>query len=139
MAENKTQKTKASVEKFLSSIKDKQQRADSEELVNIMKSVSKAEPKMWGPAIIGFGDHHYKYDSGREGDFFQIGFSPRKQSLVLYLMSGISYLKDNLKKLGKYKTGKGCLYVKTLNDIDRKELKSMLSASLKKLNENKKA
>ena len=137
MAENKTQKTKASVEKFIASIKDKQQRADSEALLGIMKSVSKEDPKMWGPAIIGFGDHHYKNDSGREGDFFQIGFSPRKQSLVLYLMSGIGYLEENLKKLGKYKVGKGCLYIKTLDEIDRKELKSVLNASLKKLNEKK--
>jgi hypothetical protein len=130
MAENKTKKTRASVEKFVSAIKDEQQKADSQELIELMKSATKLEPKVWGTNIIGFGDYHYKYESGREGDFFQVGFAPRQGSLVLYFMSGLPQYKVQLKKLGKYKIGKGCLYIKKLEDVDRRELKSLLRKSV---------
>jgi hypothetical protein len=96
-----------------------------------MQAITKEEPKMWGSSIIGFGDYHYKYASGRGGDFFLTGFSPRKQNLALYLMGGLENQKDLLKKLGKHKTGKSCLYIKSLNDIDKKVLKEMIVQSVK--------
>jgi len=130
MAENKTKKTAATVEKFVSTIKDEQQKMDCEELMELMKSVTKQEGKVWGGSLIGFGDYHYKYESGREGDFFQVGFAPRKGSLVLYFMSGLPQYKQQLEKLGKHKIGKGCLYVKKLEDINRKELRSLLKKSV---------
>ncbi len=112
MAELKTKVTKASVEKFLEGIKDERKRQDCYELLKIMKKATKAEPKMWGTSIIGFGDHHYVYASGREGDWFIAGFSPRAQNLTLYMMGGLD--REVLKRLGKYKTGKGCLYINKL-------------------------
>lgn len=133
MAENKTQKTAVSVDKFVSSIKDEQQRTDSRELIALMKSVTRQEPKIWGTRLVGFGDYHYKYDSGREGDFFQIGFAPRKGSMVLYFMSGLPQYKSRLEKVGKFKVGKGCLYIKKLDDVNRRELRSLLKQSVSDL------
>ncbi|HCW07842.1 MAG TPA: DUF1801 domain-containing protein [Cytophagales bacterium] len=130
MAENKTKKTESSVESFIDSLSDEQQRDDSSVLVKIMRTISKREPKMWGTTMIGFGDYHYKYESGREGDIFQIGFSPRKSSLVLYSLN-LENQESSLKKLGKFKTGKGCLYIKKLEDIDLTILKSMIEKSFK--------
>lgn len=131
MAENKTNPTKASVDKFINSVKDKNIQEDCYTIIKLMQSVTKEEPKMWGPSIIGFGDYHYKYASGREGDFFLTGFSPRKQNLALYLMGGLENQEDQLKKLGKHKTGKACLYIKSLKDIDKKVLKDMIVQSVK--------
>jgi hypothetical protein len=133
MAANKTQKTVKSVAHFVTTIKDEQQNLDSKELIEMMTKVTRQEPKIWGTNLIGFGDYHYKYDSGREGDFFQIGFAPRKGSLVLYFMSGLPQYKSELEKLGKHKIGKGCLYIRKLDDINRSELKSLIKKSLKDL------
>jgi nucleoid DNA-binding protein len=133
MAELKTKQTKASVEKFLKGIKDEKKREDSFKILKLMGQITKAEPKMWGPNIIGFGNYHYKYKSGREGDWFLTGFSPRKQSLTLYLMTYLDKHKDLLKKLGKHKTGKGCLYINKLEDVEIKVLKELITTSVKKL------
>jgi uncharacterized protein YdhG (YjbR/CyaY superfamily) len=135
-AELKTKPNKASVEKFLNSIKDEKKREDSFEILKLMKQITKAEPEMWGSSIISFGNYHYKYASGREGDWFLTGFSPRKQSLTLYLMTYLEKNKDILKKLGKYKTGKGCLYINKLEDVDMKVLKELITTSIKKLPKN---
>jgi hypothetical protein len=133
MAELKTKKNKASVEKFLNSVKDEKKREDSFKILKLMKQITKAEPEMWGTSIIGFGSYHYKYASGREGDWFLTGFSPRKQSLTLYLITYLEKNKEILKKLGKYKTGKGCLYINKLEDVDLKVLKELITTSIKKL------
>jgi hypothetical protein len=129
MAELKTKVTKASVGKFLDGIKDEKKREDCYHLVKIMKKATKSEPKMWGPAIVGFGDYHYVYESGREGDWFLAGFSPRVQNLTLYMMGGFD--SETLKRLGKYKTGKGCLYINKLEDVDLKVLNELITKSLK--------
>ena len=130
MAELKTQVTKASVAKFLEGIKDEKKRHDCYEIIKLMKKATRAEPKMWGPSIIGFGDHHYVYESGREIDWFLAGFSPRAQNLTLYMMGGLE--PDTLKKLGKFKTGKGCLYINKLEDVDLKVLNQLITDSVKK-------
>jgi hypothetical protein len=133
MAELKTQKNDASVEEFLNAISDEQRRQDCFTVLELMRKTTKAEPKMWGNSIVGFGDYHFKYESGREGDWFQMGFSPRKQNLTLYLMGGLEQFRDALLKLGKYKMGKGCLYINKLADVDVKVLKSMLTQTAKSL------
>ena len=133
MAENKTKQTKASVDKFISAIKDENIRKDCYTIIKIMKSVTKEEPKMWGPSIIGFGTYHYKYASGREGDMCIVGFSPRKQNLTIYLVGGFEKQKALLAKLGKYKTSKVCLYIKSLDHIDLKVLKEMIVQSVKEV------
>jgi hypothetical protein len=130
MAELKTKKTNASVEEFLSTITDEQRRADCFAIVEMMKKATKTEPKMWGASIVGFGQYHYKYASGREGDWFQIGFSPRKQDLTLYFCDGVERQPELLSQLGKYKTGKSCLYIKRLADLDLKVLKQMIQNSV---------
>src|SRR5690349_6091515 len=129
MAEIKTKVNDASVEGFLSTVEDEQKRKDSFEIVKMMKQVTKKKPKMWGPAIIGFGSYHYKYESGREGDMPQIAFSPRKQNITLYI--GVGDNSDNplLKKLGKYTTGKVCLYIKKLADVDKNVLQELIAGS----------
>jgi hypothetical protein len=127
MAELKTKLTDASVELFIKSIKDENRRKDSIELNKMMKAITGAKPKMWGSSIVGFGNYQYKYASGREGDWFPIGFSPRKQNLAVYLRGGLDIQADLLKKLGKHKTGKGCLYINKLEDIDADILKKMIS------------
>lgn len=133
MAELKTKVNEASVNKFLNSVADKQKREDSYVILELMKKITKYEPKMWGSSIVGFGSYHYKYESGREGDICLIGFSPRKQNLTLYIMSGFSKYGDLMKKLGKYKTGKACLYINKLDDIDIKVLKELINESVKTL------
>ena len=130
MAENKTKQTKVSVDYFINGIKDETDRNDCYEIIKLMKSVTKEEPKMWGPSIIGFGSYHYKYESGREGDSCLTGFSPRKQNLTIYLMGGFEKQTAQLEKLGKHKTSKACLYIKSLNDIDVKVLKEMVVNSV---------
>jgi hypothetical protein len=132
MAELKTKETKASVKGFLKQITDTARRKDAEKILAIMQSVTQEEPKMWGSSIIGFGRLHYKYDSGREGDWFKAGFSPRKNAFTLYLCTGgfVPHA-DLMSKLGKYKTGVGCLYVKRLADVDEKVLKQLISRSVR--------
>ena len=125
MAENKTVQTGVDPYDFISEVEDERKRKDSEELIALMKKVTGKPPKMWGPSIIGFGKYHYKYDSGREGDSCLTGFSPRKPSLVLYLGPVIQDA-DLMAGLGKYKVSKGCLYIKKLDDVDRKVLKELV-------------
>ena len=132
--ELKTKVNKSSVEGFLNSVKDKQKREDSFKILEMMKKITKEEPKMWGPGIVGFGKYHYKYASGHEGDMCMIGFSPRKQSLTLYIMVGSDRFKSLMKKLGKYKTSVACLYIKKLEDVDQKVLKKIIAESFKYMN-----
>ena len=129
--EPKTKLNNASVSDFLNTIEDIQKREDAFAVLKIMQDITKQEPKMWGTAIIGFGTYHYVYASGREGDWMQVGFSPRKSALTLYIMSGFSAYEDLMKDLGKYKTGKSCLYIKKLSDIDIKVLKKLVRESVK--------
>jgi len=132
-AELKTKVNDASVTKFLNSVADEQKRDDCFEILKMMQQVTKAEPKMWGSSIVGFGSYHYKGKSGREGDWMLTGFSPRKQNLTLYLMGGFDTHADLLNKLGKFTTSVGCLYIKTLDDVDKKVLKELVQASVKGL------
>lgn len=125
MADNKTKPTKLSVAAFIAALTDSTRRADAKALVKLMQSAAGEEPKMWGPSIIGFGSFHYKYESGREGDMPLIGFSPRKAANVLYGMTGSSDSEALLAKLGKHTTGKGCLYIKKLAEVDQQVLESM--------------
>lgn len=129
--ELKTKATKSSVEKFLDSIESEQKRDDAYAILEMMKNASKEEPKMWGPSIIGFGTYHYKYDSGHEGDMCMIGFSPRKAALTLYILLGFEGYDELMAKLGKYKTSKACLYIKKLEDVDKKVLKELITLSVK--------
>ena len=131
--ELKTKVNDASVTKFLDSVGDEQKRNDCFEILKMMKQITKAEPKMWGSSIVGFGSYHYKGKSGREGDWMLTGFSPRKQNLTLYLMAGFDTHAALLKKLGKFKTSMGCLYIKTLDDVDKKVLKELVQASVNRL------
>jgi hypothetical protein len=133
MAELKTQVNNASVEKFINSTKDEGKIKDCLVLLDMMKKIFKEEPKMWGSSIVGFGTFHYKGKSGREGDWFVTGFSPRKQNMTVYFSLGFKDLAPLLKKLGKHKTGMGCLYCNKLSDIDIKVLKEMLVATKKDL------
>src|SRR5580704_5356952 len=130
MADNKTKPTSLSVATFIDAITDPTRRADAKALVKLMQKSSGEKPKMWGPAIIGFGSCHYKYESGREGDVPLIGFSPRKAASVLYNVIASDDSKALLPKLGKHTTGKGCLYVKKLADVDPKVLNAMLVKSV---------
>ena len=130
MVEPKTQPTKRSVDAFLKSIPDEQKRKDAFTLVDIMRKTTKAEPVMWGSNIVGFGTYRYKYASGREGDWPLTGFSPRKQNLTLYIMSGFEQCDELLKALGKFKTGKACLYVNRLDDIDLPTLRKLIKQSV---------
>jgi hypothetical protein len=131
MAENKTTPNDQDVEQFLNSIDDERKRKDSFTILELMKQVTGMEPRMWGSSIVGFGSYHYKYESGREGDMILAGFSPRKQNLTLYNMSGFERYDDLLKKLGKHTTGKGCLYIKRLDHVDLPTLKSLIEESFK--------
>jgi len=126
MAELQTKKTDSSVEAFLDKIPEKQKREDSRVIVALMEKATKAKGKMWGSAIIGFGDKHLVYESGRELDWFVMGFSPRKQNLTLYVPGTVGEQQALLKKLGKYKTGKGCLYINRLEDVDLNVLKEII-------------
>lgn len=132
MAELKTKLNDASVEKFLKTVTDKQKRADCFALVDLMRKITKAEPKMWGSSIVGFGSYHYKYASGREADWMLVGFSPRKQNLTLYIMAGFEEYEALLQKLGsKHSTGKSCLYIKRLDDVHLPTLKKMIQQSVR--------
>jgi len=114
------------VEKFLNSIEDEQRRRDCFRVLEIMKSATKTVPVMWGASIVGFGLHNYKYESGTKGQWFLVGFAPRKQELTLYLMTGLARYGELLSKLGKHKTGKGCLYIKRLADVDEPALRKLI-------------
>jgi hypothetical protein len=127
MADNKTKPTKLSVAEFIDAIADETKRADAKVLVKLMQSATGEKPKLWGPSIIGFGSYHYVYDSGREGDMPLIGFSPRKTATVLYLGLGTGGYEAQLAKLGKHTTGKGCLYIKALADVDQKILAGLIA------------
>ncbi len=133
MADLKTKPTAQSVENFLNAIPDEQKRADAFALAKLIKQVTRLEPTMWGSSIVGFGRYHYKYASGREGDSMLVGLSPRKQNLTLYLMLGLADYGDLLKKLGKYKTGKGCLYINQLSDVDVPTLKELIKRSVQNI------
>jgi hypothetical protein len=130
MAELKTRKNKASVTRFLNGIADEQRRRDCKTVLKLMKEATGAKPAMWGDSIVGFGSYHYKYASGREGDWFLAGFSPRKHNLTLYIMSGFSGSADLMEKLGKHKTGKSCLYINQLDDLHRPTLKKLVKSSV---------
>lgn len=127
----KTRVSDESVEGFLNSVADEQKRKDSFEILELMEQVTEEPPRMWGSSIVGFGSYHYKGAGGREGDWMLTGFSPRKQNLTLYLMGGFDQHEELLKKLGKYKTSVGCLYIKKLDDVDRKVLKELVAESVK--------
>ncbi len=131
MPENKTQQTKASVATFVEAIPDDAKRADAKSLLKLMQAATGEKPQMWGPAIIGFGSRHYKYESGREGDMPMVAFSPRKAAIVLYSLLAPADSAAQLAKLGQHTTGKGCLYIKKLSDIDQAVLKTMVAESFK--------
>jgi hypothetical protein len=130
MADNKTKPTEVTVPAFLATVADETQRADAKALVKIMQRATGEKPKMWGPSIIGFGSYHYTYDSGREGDMPLTGFSPRKAALVLYGLLGSPESGALLEKLGKHSTGKGCLYIKKLTDVDSKVVEELVVKSV---------
>ncbi len=132
MAELKTKKTELSVEVFLKKIPEAQKRKDAFTITELMEKATKASAKMWGSAIIGFGDRRLKYDSGRELDWFVMGFSPRKQNLALYIFGTVEKQQALLKKLGKHKTGKGCLYINKLEEVDMTVLKQIINKGLVK-------
>jgi hypothetical protein len=129
VAELKTKPNDADVEAFLASLSDERKRGDSLILVEMLRQVTGEAPKMWGDSIVGYGDYHYKYASGREGDWFVLGFSPRKQNLTLYGVGGFDAHQALLAKLGKYKQGKGCLYINKLQDVDQDVLRELLTAT----------
>lgn len=130
MAKLKTSPTKTSVRTFLAGIKPEARKKECLQLAELMTELTGELPRMWGKTIVGFGSYHYIYESGREGDWFLTGFSPRKQVLTVYIMSGFEPLKDTMKSLGKYKTGSSCLYIKSLEDIDHHLLKKMIRKSI---------
>lgn len=133
MAETKTKPTNESVKDFLNKISDEERRADCFQVAKIMEEVTGEKPKMWGPSIVGFGSYHYKYDSGREGDWLVTGFSPRKKDLTLYLMTGLAKHSELMEKLGKHSHAKSCLYIKRLSDIHIPTLKKLIKVSVKDL------
>jgi len=129
MAELKTKPNDGSVEAFLNNVSDPKKRQDSYAVLELMKQVTGEEPVMWGDSIVGFGSYHYSTKSGQEGDWFLTGFSPRAQSLTLYIMSGFDQYDELMSKLGKYKTGKACLYVKKIEDVDTDVLRELVRLS----------
>ena len=132
MAEAKTKPTNQSVDSFINKIPDLQTREDCFTIAKLMKEATRTEPRMWGSSIVGFGTQRYKYASGREGDWPLIGFSPRKQNLTLYIMSGVDSHTELREKLGKHSVGGSCLYIKRLADIDVPTLKKLIRESVKK-------
>lgn len=131
MPEPKTKKTAASVEDFLSSVKDAEQRDDSRKLLRLMQRATGEKPKLWGSSIVGFGEFHYRYASGHEGDTCLAGFSPRSKKLTIYLMAGLENVKPLLAKLGKHSEGVGCLHVRRLADVDTKVLEATVRQAVK--------
>ena len=131
MAENKTIQTGLSVDNYIGAIEHPQRKADCSALLELMRTLTGKEPKMWGNSIVGFGTYHYKYDSGREGTMLTTGFSNRKQAITLYIISGFSKYHELLRELGPHKHGKSCLYIKRLSDINHSVLEEMICESLK--------
>ena len=131
MAENQTRPTSGSVKRFIDGVESETRRADAKRVLALMRKITGIQPKMWGPAIIGFGSYHYKYESGREGDMPMLGFSPRKQNLSLYLMTPYERYGADLEKLGKHSTSVSCLYINKLADVDEKVLERMIQQSWK--------
>ncbi len=131
MAELKTKRNDASVDDFLNAIKDEQVRKDCWTITDIMQKATKAKPQMWGSSIVGFGSYHYKYASGREIDWMLIGFSPRKQNITLYILSGFEGQDELMAQLGKHSCGKGCVYIKRLSDVHLPALKKLINGSVK--------
>ena len=130
MAELKTQKNDASVEDYLNSVEDERKRSDSFRILELMRKVTGEEPSMWGSSIVGFGGYRYEYASGREGEWFLVGFAPRKRNLTLYIMAGFDEYDALLARLGKYKTGKSCLYINKLDDVDLETLRELIARSV---------
>lgn len=130
MAENKIKETDASVEAFLDAIQDDEKRQDCRTVLQLMKEVTGAEPRIWGGGMVGFGSYHYKYPSGREGDWFLTGFAPRARELTLYITAGFDRYEALLADLGKFKTGRSCLYLKRLADVDLGVLRKLIAASV---------
>ena len=133
MAELKTKKTNASVTVYLNAIADKQKRADCKTIAKMMREATGNRARMWGGSIVGYGSYDYKYASGHEGSWPICGFSPRAQNISIYIMPGFSKFEKQMKKLGKYKTGKSCLYVKKLDDVDQKVLEDLIRGSVKEM------
>ncbi|MEN0652859.1 MULTISPECIES: DUF1801 domain-containing protein [Hyphobacterium] len=133
MAENKTQATRQSAEDFIATVEPEKRRAEAQILLALFRKVTGWEPVMWGPSIIGFGEYHYMYDSGREGDFMATGFSPRKARLSIYILPGYQDYSEILSRLGKHSTGKSCLYVNKLEDIDLGVLAELIAAGVRDL------
>jgi hypothetical protein len=129
MAALKTQRTDASVEDFLRGVADEKRREDGFAILELMKEVTGEEPAMWGPSIVGFGSYRYRYASGQEGEWPLVGFSPRKRNLTLYIMSGFDDYDDLLEGLGRFKTGKSCLYINRLSDVDEPTLRKLVRQS----------
>lgn len=127
MAEMRTKQTDADVDAFLAAIADPRRRQDCATLLELMRIATGSEPRMWGASIVGFGTHHYRYESGREGDICVLGFSPRKSALTLYLSGGLEPQQARLGRLGKHKTGKGCLYIRSLQEVDLGVLSELLN------------
>jgi hypothetical protein len=130
MAELKTKVNDANVLEFLENVPDARKRDDSFAVLKLMEEITGEEAKMWGPSIVGFGSYHYKYESGREGDMPIVGFSPRKQSLTLYIMPGFERYEELMAKLGKHKTGKSCLYINKLADVNQDVLRDLIEQSV---------
>jgi len=131
MTELKTRPNTRSVEAFLRRVKDEKRRGDAFSLLRLMREATGTEPEMWGDSIVGFGRYRYRYESGREGEWFLTGFSPRKQNLTLYIMPGYDRYGDLLKKLGKHTKGKSCLYIRSLSDVHLPTLKTLIRRSIK--------
>jgi hypothetical protein len=129
MTELKTKKSDESVEAFLNSVENEKKRDDCFTILNLMQEITSEEPKMWGSSIVGFGSYHYKYASGREGDWFLTGFAPRKKNITLYMMAGFADYAALLSRLGKYSTGKSCLYINKLEDVDVSTLRELVKRS----------
>jgi len=136
MAELKTKPNDQNVEAFLNGVADEKKRRDCYTILELMKQVTGKEPKMWGDSIVGFGSYHYRYKSGRQGDWFLAGFSPRKQNLTLYIMSGFDQYDALLEKLGTFKSGKSCLYIKKVEDIDLPTLRELVEQSVEHMVES---
>ncbi len=130
MAANKTLRNDGDVVSFLNGIDNEQKRKDCFRIVELMEEISGSKPEMWGDSIVGFGNFRYKYSSGREGDWFLTGFSPRKQNITLYLMNDFSQFKEILDGMGKYKTAKSCLYIKKLADVDESRIRKLIELSV---------
>jgi hypothetical protein len=136
VAANKTIQTRASVTEFLKSVDDPQKRADARKLAAMMRKATGKRARMWGSSMVGYGTYHYKYATGREGDFMVTGFSPRKQALTVYVMPGFERFDVLMKKLGMYKTGRSCLYIKRLADVDEKVLEELINKSVRYMQKN---